>query len=120
MNDELDEILLEQYHSVKRSKKFYKRMKKLMPTERLLIVGEDMAEKKMEFYASMINNKLLLEKKHKKKKQKDPDVLARNPVYEWYRSALYLTVFGYKFFMKSAEQYMSYFKKDKNENGKEH
>jgi hypothetical protein len=90
-------------------------MKKLMPTEQLLIVGEEMVEKNMEFYAFVINNKQLLDKKHKKKKEKDKDVLARNPVYEWYRNVFYLTVFSYKTFMYSATQYMSYFKKDNNE-----
>lgn len=90
-------------------------MKKLMPTEILLVVGEEMVEKRIEFYASMIEDKELLQKKHKKKKEKDKDVLARNPVYEWYRNVFYLTVFSYKTFMHSATQYMSYFKKDNND-----
>ena len=109
--NELDEILLDQYHSAKRRKKFYKRMKKLMPTERLLIVGEQMNDGYISFYESMIEDKELLIKKHKKKKQKDSDILARNPVYEWYRQALYITVFSYKTFVDSAVHYMSWFKK---------
>ena len=111
--NELDEILLDQYHSAKRRKKFFKRMKKVMPTERLLIIGEEMVDKRIEFFAFQINNKELLEKKHKKKKDKDSDILARNPVYEWYRQALYLTFFGYKTIINSAAEYMKFFKKDK-------
>lgn len=88
-------------------------MKKLMPFEPLLMLGEQMAEGRMQFFETMIQNKELLNKKHKKKKQKDPDILARNPVYEWYRNALYVTVFSYKMFMDSVSGYMSYFKKGK-------
>lgn len=109
--NELDEILLDQYHTAKRRKKIYKRMKKLMPTERLLIVGNEMNDKYINFFESMISDNQLLINKHKKKKCKDSDILARNPVYEWYRQALYITVFSYKTFVDSAVQYMNWFKK---------
>lgn len=115
MIEELDEILLDQYHSVIRRKKLYKRLKKIMPNEPLVQIGEKMVETNIEFFVFMINNKQLLNKKHKKKKTKECDILARNPVYEWYRNVLYLTMFSYKTFMYSAAQYMSYFKKDNNE-----
>ena len=84
-----------------------------MPTEPLLIQGEEMIDKKMQFLESMISDKTLLLKKHKRKKEKDQDILARNPVYEWYRTALYATVFSYKMFTDSISSYMSYFKKGK-------
>ena len=84
-----------------------------MPTEPLLIQGEEMIDKKMQFLESMISDKTLLLKKHRKKKEKDQDILARNPVYEWYRQALYVTVFSYKMFSDSVSHYMSYFKKGK-------
>lgn len=112
--NELDLILLDQWHSCKRRKKVFKRIKKLMPTEPLLIEGEEMIDKKMQFLENMISDKALLQKKHKRKKQKDLDILARNPVYEWYRTALYATVFSYKMFTDSVSSYMSYFKKGKN------
>lgn len=73
-----------------------------------------MLDKKMQFLESMISDKSLLLKKHKRKKQKDLDILARNPVYEWYRQALYVTVFSYKMFSDSVSHYMSYFKKGKD------
>ena len=115
MNNELDEILLDQLHSAQRSRKRMKRMIKAMPHEPLLRVGEEMVEKRIQFCESMIMNKELLKKKHKPKKQKDPDILARNPVYEWYRFAFIATTFGYKMLMDSAINYMSYFKKGKQE-----
>jgi hypothetical protein len=113
--NELDEILLDQLHVARRGKKRMKRMMKAMPHEPLLQVGVEMTEKRIEFYESMIMDKELLKKKHKKKKQKDPDILARSPVYEWYRVAFIATTLGYKMLMDSAATYMSYFKKGKQE-----
>ena len=111
--NELDLILLDQWHSCKRRKKIYKRVKKLLRNDPLIDIGEGMLEKKMLFLESMISDKTLLLKKHKRKKEKDQDILARNPVYEWYRTALYATVFSYKMFTDSVSSYMSYFKKGK-------
>ena len=86
-----------------------------MPHEPLLRQGVIMAEKRIQYFETMIQDKELLKKKHKKKKQKDPDILARNPVYEWYRVAFMATTLGYKMLMDSAVTYMSYFKKGKQE-----
>ena len=112
--DELDLILLEQLQRVKKSKKVVKRHRKLLKNDPWLDAGDVMLDKKAEFLESMINDKTLLHKKHKKKKGKDPDILARNPVYDMYRQALYVTVFGYKMLSDSVSNYMSYFKKGKD------
>lgn len=88
-------------------------MRKLLKNDPVVDEGESYIDGKIEFFESMISDKSLLHKKHKKKKEKDPDILARNPVYEWYRNALFVTTFGYKMFMDSVSQYMSYFKKGK-------
>lgn len=112
--DELDHILLDQLHAAKRSKKVVKRAKKLLPTDRLVIVGEILVEKRIQFFESMISDKTLLHKRHKRKKQKDLDILSRNPVYEWYKTVFMATTFGYKMFADSVSSYMSYFKKGKN------
>jgi len=112
--NELDHILLDQWHSCKRRKKIYKRVKKLLQNDPLIAIGEEMLDKKMQFLENMISDKSLLQKKHNRKKEKDLDILARNPVYEWYRQALYVTVFSYKMFSDSVSQYMSYFKKGNN------
>ena len=76
--------------------------------------GEEYIDGRIAFFETMIQNKSLLDKKQKKKKRnKDPDILARNPVYDMYRQALYVTVFSYKMLSDSVSQYMSYFKKGK-------
>jgi len=112
--NELDEILLEQLHSTKRGKKRLKRIGKLLKNDPLILVGEEMIDKKIQYLESMIEDKTLLHKKVKKKKRdKDSDILARNPVYEWYRTMLYVTVLSYKTFRESMQDYMALFKKGK-------
>ena len=112
--DELDEILLDQLHSVKRTKKLLKRLKKLYrKSDPYIEKGEVYIENKIKFFESMIQDKSLLFKKVKKKKVKQSDLLSRNPFYEWYRNTMFVTNFGIKMFTDSLSQYMSYFKKDK-------
>ena len=115
LTDELDLILLEQLHQVRRSKRVVKRVRKLLKNDPAIDKGEEYIDGRIAFFESMIQNKCLLHKKQKKKKRnKDPDILARNPVYEAYRQALYITVFGYKMITDSVSGYMSYFKKGKD------
>lgn len=114
MTDELDHILMDQLHNSRRNKKFIKRVRKLLKNDPVVDEGEKYIDGKIQFLESMISDKSLLQKKYKKKKQKDTDILARNPVYEWYRTALYATVFSYKMFSDSISYYMSYFKKGKD------
>ena len=111
--EELDLILLEQLHNVKRQKKIVKRHRKLLGNDPWLEKGDIALNKRIEYFESMISDKTLIKKKHKKKKEKDPDILARSPAYEWYRTAFYTTTFGYRLLMDSISQYMSYFKKGK-------
>ena len=112
--DELDLILLEQLQQCRKNKKTIKRVRKLLKNDPVVDKGEEYIDNRITFFETMIQDKTLLHKKHKKKKGKDPDILARNPVYDMYRQALYVTVFSYKMFMDSVSQYMSYFKKGKN------
>jgi hypothetical protein len=112
--DELDLILLEQLHQARRNKKIIKRVRKLLSNDPAVDKGEEYIDGRIAFFETMIQNKSLLDKKQKKKKRnKDPDILARNPVYDMYRQALYVTVFSYKMLSDSVSQYMSYFKKGK-------
>jgi|DEB3_MinimDraft_2_1074329.scaffolds.fasta_scaffold31246_2 hypothetical protein len=112
--DELDLILLEQLQQARRNKKTIKRVRKLLRIDPAIDKGEEYIDGRIAFLETMIQNKSLLHKKQKKKKRnKDPDILARNPVYEMYRQALYATVFGYKMLTDSVSGYMSYFKKGK-------
>jgi hypothetical protein len=112
--DELDLILLEQLQQARRNKKTIKRVRKLLSNDPAIDKGEEYIDGRIAFFETMIQNKSLLDKKQKKKKRnKDPDILARNPVYEMYRNTLYFTVFGYKMLSDSVSGYMSYFKKGK-------
>ena len=112
--DELDLILLEQLQQARRNKKTIKRVRKLLSNDPAIDKGEEYIDGRITFLESMIQDKSLLHKKQKKKKRnKDPDILARNPIYEVYRQALYVTVFSYKMFTDSVSHYMSYFKKGK-------
>ena len=111
--NELDEILLEQWHNARKSKKVIKRVRKLLKNDPVVDKGEEYIDKRLQFLESMISDKSLLYKRHKRRKQKDLDVLARSPVYEMYRNTLYFTVFGYKMLTDSLTNYMSYFKKGK-------
>lgn len=113
--NELDEILLDQWHNAKKNKKMIKRVRKLLKDDPVVDQGEERINGRIQFLESMISDKSLLHKKRKKKKRKELDILAKNPVYEWYRQALYVTVFSYKMFMDSVSQYMSYFKKGRQE-----
>jgi hypothetical protein len=111
---DLDHILLDQLHNARQSRKIVKRVKKLCPNDPLTLIGEELIEKRIQFYESMISEKTLLRKKHKRKKHKNIDILAKNPVYEWYKTVFMATTFGYKMFSDSVSSYMSYFKKGKN------
>ena len=113
--DELDQILLEQLQQARKNKKTIKRVRKLLMNDPAVDKGEEYIDGRIAFLESMIENKSLLYKKQKKKKKsKDPDILARGPMYEMYRHTLYITVFGYKMFTDSISRYMSYFKKGKD------
>lgn len=90
-------------------------MIKMLPHEKQLIEGEKDLDKFIEFCQNSISDKALLTKKHKRKKQKDPDVLARNPVYEWYRQVFYITIFSYKTFVDYMTNYNYFYRKNDNE-----
>ena len=114
---EIDVILVDQLHSAKRSRKRLLRMVKIMPDEPLLNIGLEMVDKRIVFFESMIQDKTLLLKKPKKKKEKSLDILAKNPVYEWYKLAYIATTLSYKMVMQSTTNYMNIFKR-KNKDDK--
>lgn len=112
-DQDLDHILLDQYHTAKRVRKAGQKTKKLMPNDPLVIQIEMMIDKRIQFYESMICDKSLLKKKHKKRKTKEADILARNPVVDWYKMIFMTTTFGYRMMVVSVSEYMSYFKRGK-------
>jgi hypothetical protein len=113
--NELDEILLEQLHNSMRNRKHLKRVSRLLKNDPVVEKGKLYIEGRIKFFETMIEDKSLLNEKPKRKKVRESDLLAKNPVYEWYRTVMYITLFSYKTFVESATSYMSYFKKDNNE-----
>ena len=114
--NEVDEILLDQYHSAKRTMKVLKRFKKLFPENKELFKAEEANKLRQKFFEDMIENKDVLNKKVKKKdKQKAEDVLDKNPVYYMYRNTIMAAAFGYMFFSSSVQKYWEQFRKDKND-----
>lgn len=111
--NEVDEILLQQLHEARKRKVRVRRFRKRFPNEPLLDEADQLIDGKIAFFESMISDKSLLHKKHKHKKQKQPDILCRNPILDWYKFAFMATNLGYKMLMDSAVNYMSYFKKGK-------
>ncbi len=79
-----------------------------------LLSCQQMNEKRIQYFETMISDKILLQKKYKrKKKEKNPDILARSTSYEWYRNFMVVSNIGYKMMIESFQAYMSYFRKDK-------
>ena len=112
--NELDEILLEQLHVARHIAKKMRKARKVMGPDPYLLSCQQMNEKRIQFFESMINDKTLLQKKHKrKKKEKDPDILARSTTHLWYRNFMMASNIGYKIMIESFQAYMSYFRKDK-------
>ena len=112
--NELDEILHEQLHVARHLAKKMRKARKIMGPDPYLLACQEANEKRIQFFESMIDDKILLQKKHKRKKQeKNPDILARSTSYEWYRNFMMASNIGYKMMIESFQAYMSFFKKDK-------
>jgi hypothetical protein len=108
--EELDLILLEQWHAAKKGQKVLKRMKKIFGDVDELQRVINANQLRLQFFESMIEDKSLLDKKIKKKKKKE-DVLDRNPIYYMYRNTVMAAAFGYMYFSSSIQKYLDFFKK---------
>lgn len=113
--ESLDLILLEQLHSAKNGQKLIKRLKKLIKNDPGLEALEHQNKIRIEFFENSIENKELLKKKNKKKPQSQSDLLSKNPLYESYRFMVFTTIYGYSLMVDNMKNYLSFFKKDKNE-----
>lgn len=77
MNEDLDAILAEQYHTTKRSLKTVARLRRVLINEQQLADEvETRIHLRMQFFESMIKDKRLLKKKHKRKKHTG-DILSK-------------------------------------------
>ena len=113
--ESLDLILLEQLHSAKNGQKLIKRLKKLIKNDPGLEALEHQNKIRIDFFENNIENKELLKKKNKKKPQSQSDLLSKNPLYESYRFMVFTTIYGYSLMVDNMKNYLSFFKKDKNE-----
>ncbi len=112
--NELDEILLHQLHVSMRNRKHLRRIEKLLKNDPVVKKGKAYIEGRIKFFESMIEDKTLLHKKIKRnKKEKENDLLARNPIYEWYRNAYLISKISYSAMYDFFQAYMSNFKKDR-------
>jgi len=109
----LDQILLEQLHAAKNGHKLIKRLKKLIKNDPGVEALHHQNKIRIEFFENMIQDKSLLIKKLKKKKQKQSDLLARNPFYEAYRLTIFATLYGYNVLSQSIKNYTTFFRKEK-------
>lgn len=116
--EELDEILLSQLHSTKKTMKVLKRFKKLFPHNKELFEAEEANKLRQKFFEDMIDNKDILKKKKSKHKHKSEDILDRNPIYYMYRNTVMAAAFGYMYFTSSMQNYWKQFRKDKDETTK--
>lgn len=112
---DLDHILLEQLHSARNRQKLIKKLKKLFKHDPGLNDIEFQNKETIKYFENMIKDKQLLHKKMKTKPKKESDLLSRNPIYEAYKFTFFVSTYGYIAMMDTMKNYLSYFKKDKNE-----
>lgn len=118
MSEEIDQILIEQWDAAHRRRKIYERYRKLAPHEHVLLdAAEHALNLYMDYLVSMMINKELTKQKRKRKKLEAVDVLQINPVYEWWRNALFIGIFGSRIFYRSMLQYMAAYSFRKSDNG---
>lgn len=108
MSDELDNILLQQLHVMKKQKKIIKRVRKLYGHDPMLDIGEVNVDNKILFLQSMIQDKSILKnKKPKIDKRPYNDILSRNPIWELYRHTIMISLFSYKTITDTVSNYFS-------------
>jgi hypothetical protein len=110
--EELDLILLEQWHAAKKSQKVLKRIKKIFGDVDELQRAINANQMRLQFFESMIEDKSLFDKKIKKK-NKHEDILDRNPIYYMYRNSFMAAAFGYMFFSSTIQKYWEHYRKEK-------
>jgi len=114
--EELDHILVEQLNSTKKHLKSVNRHLKLMPKDPWLNKGKIVIENRIQFFESMVENKELLKKRIRKRKVNNLGILSSNrTIYTWYRDMIYMSTFGYRMFLISAQNYLSLYTNKKKE-----
>ena len=107
MEQDLDHVLLDQYHVSKHLGIKMKKARKLMGDDPLLLKFQESNAKRTQFFADMIEDKSLLKKKKKKIKSKHHDLLSKHPLVDWYKYTMIVTMYGYNVMMSSIKNVMS-------------
>ncbi len=115
MEEELDHILMDQYHIYKKLGKKMETARKLMGDDPLLMEFQALNKKKIQFFENMIENKQFLKKKKRKTKKKSDDFLARHPLIDIYKYAWMTTIYSCSMVMRSLKGFINLYKKDTNE-----
>jgi hypothetical protein len=106
--DELDTILLDQYHRAKRSLKMCKRHRILLKDDPELARLERQVLKTMQFLEEMINDKTILHKKPGKRKKTEKSVFCSNPWFEAYKTAFTVTAWSTRLAAEYTQGYLSH------------
>jgi len=107
--EDLDLILLEQYHACKRRLKAINRLRLLYGNDPGLDLLELSCKRNIQFFEMFISDRDLL--KIKVKRTKVPFCLKRNPIYQVYRNGYIMSMISYRIFLDSLQNYFSFFKK---------
>jgi hypothetical protein len=111
MEEDLDYILLHQYHSSKSLGKKMVKARKLMGDDPLLIELQEMNRKRTAFFECMIQDKKILSKRKKLKKVKPVDFLAKSPLIDSYKFLMFASMYGYTLVVHSVKSYILMFGK---------
>lgn len=111
MEEDLDHILLDQYHVSKYLQRKMKRARKLIGDDPLLLQFQECNDKRMLFFESMIEDKSILHKKKRKSINRSDDLLAKHPLVEFYKYAWVSTFCSYNMAIKYVQNYLSMFTK---------
>ena len=106
MASELDEVLLDQIYVARRNRKLLGRYEEILPNDAALEAGKSVLDARIAFLEGMVEDKSLLTQRLRRKKPQADDILKCNPVFEWWRTTMYVTVFGSQMLYRSMVRYM--------------
>jgi hypothetical protein len=105
--EELDQILLEQYHSAKRRLKIIKRHRILLKNDTELDRLEQSVLNTVKYLEGQIRDKRLFEKKPSKRKKTEKSIFCSNPWFEAYKGAFTVTVWSTRLFSEYTQGYIN-------------
>jgi len=110
--EDLDEILLDQLNSARKTAKLIKKLKKYYKNEPRVLECEKNNNLRQQFFENMIENKSILNKKIRKKKINN-DILKNNVFYTTCRYFFTVTIINYNLLSEITKNYFVLLRKDK-------